>query len=127
MASACRSPAACRAFGSSVSLRCNAARLRLQFGEAQRNLDPLRNKDSPRMQLRCEVGGDGKLRLLLQRFLHGLSDDHMGITRVLIVAGIVLYVADAVLLQVKMPDEQCHASRAIVDECLEDAPPAHRG
>ena len=61
------------------------------------------------MQLRCEVGGDGKLRLLLQRFLHGLSDDHMGITRVLIVAGIVLYVADTVLLQVKMPDEQCHA------------------
>ena len=50
------------------------------------------------MQLWCEVSSNGKLRLLLQGFLHGLIDDHMGITRVLIVAGIVLYVADAVPL-----------------------------
>ena len=57
------------------------------------------------MQLWCEVGSNGKLRLLLQGFLHGFGDDHMGITRMLIVAGIVFYIADAVILQIKMSDE----------------------
>ena len=73
----------------------------LQMGQAQFHFDYLGDKNAPRVQLWRQVGGYRELRLLLQRFLHGLGNDQVEGAGVSIGAGVGLYRAHLVCGQVQ--------------------------
>ena len=56
--------------------------------QAEFDVDPLRQEPATGVQLGCQVGGDGELRLLLQRLLHGLGDHQVEAAGVSIATGI---------------------------------------